>query len=90
MTVELFGTCADDCAHACDAAESYRSTADAGTVVLLVALALFLLIDALIACASIYQAGMRMRRSSASVEAGTVSAASTVVGSIGALRVGKL
>jgi hypothetical protein len=58
-TTELLGTCSDDCARACSAAEASRAEGNPLAVTLIVFLALFFVMDALIACVAIYRAGMR-------------------------------
>lgn len=54
---ELLGTCGDDCAQACRAAEAYRGGGSPLAVTLVVLLLLFLTMDAMIACVAIYRAG---------------------------------
>jgi hypothetical protein len=54
---DLLGTCGDDCAQACRAAEAYRGDGSSLAITLIVLLLLFLAMDAMIACVAIYRAG---------------------------------
>lgn len=54
---DLLGTCGDDCASACRAAEAHRDSGSPLVVTLVVLLLLFVSMDAIIACVAIYRAG---------------------------------
>jgi hypothetical protein len=54
---DLLGTCGDDCARSCRAAEAYRGNGSPLVVTLVVLLLLFMTMDAMIACVAIYRAG---------------------------------
>ena len=70
MSATLLGTCNDACALACTLASQARSGEGGMGIVLLVALAIFLIGDAAIACVAIYGAGCRPRSAAGTVALG--------------------
>lgn len=73
---DLLGTCGDDCAKTCRAAEAYREGGGPLVIALVVLLLLFMTMDAIIACVAIYRAG----RPNARVGAKTGAAATSTLG----------